>query len=118
VTKTALPEILLSGLDTAGVFQKEVRGSKIRGILRDYHTPHACNVIESALESFSTDRVDFTSCDFKDNAIRACRFIDSKFNSSTLAYNAVTSTLFENCSHRLWNSALWQRMLLQKPLGD
>lgn len=95
---TALPEIHLSGSDTAGAFETELRGSKICGVLRDYRTPHVCNVIESALESFSTERVDFTRCDFKDNAIRSCHFADSKFDSAAFTYNSVTGTLFENCS--------------------
>jgi uncharacterized protein YjbI with pentapeptide repeats len=98
VASTKLPEIHLSGSDAAGVFETELRNSKIGGILRDHRPAHACNIIESALESFCAERVDFTRCDFKDNAIRSCHFVDSKFDSNTFAYNAVVGTLFEQCS--------------------
>jgi len=95
---TKLPEIHLSGSDAAGVFEAELRNCKIGGILRDHRPAQSCNIIESALESFSTERVDFTRIDFKDNAIRSCHFLDSKFDSNTFAYNAVVGTLFEQCS--------------------
>jgi uncharacterized protein YjbI with pentapeptide repeats len=96
--RLGLTDVAIAGTDVAGVFESEVRAAKVTGFLNDHRTVRACNVIESALESFVTERTDFTRCDFKDNAIRSCRFRDSKFDSSTFAYNAVVGTRFERCS--------------------
>jgi hypothetical protein len=91
-------EIRLTGLDSAGVFDRELRGARITGVLHDRSTPRACNVIESVLHSFMTERVKFTRCDFKDNSIRSCHFNNTQFDSSSFAYNTVVETQFEGCS--------------------
>jgi uncharacterized protein YjbI with pentapeptide repeats len=90
--------IELKGTDAGSLFDRELRGVELMGLLRDHHTARACNIIECTLRSFTAERVDFTRCDFKDNAIRSCRFVDSKFDSSSLAYNAVSQSIFEGCS--------------------
>jgi uncharacterized protein YjbI with pentapeptide repeats len=92
------PRIVLQGEDTGGLFDGELRGAELTGLLRNRQTSRECNVIDSVLHSLTTETVDFTRCDFKDNAIRSCQFRDSKFRSSSMAYNTVVNSVFERCS--------------------
>lgn len=89
---------ILRGEDTEGLFNGELRGAELTGLLRNRQTARACNIIESVLHSLTTESVDFTRCDFKDNAIRSCQFRDSKFGSSSMAYNTVVNSIFEGCA--------------------
>lgn len=92
------PTFVLHGTDTEGLFDRELRGVELTGILRQRQAARTCNIIESTLHSFVAESVSFTHCDFKDNAIRASRFLDCSFGSSTFAYNTVVNSTFVGCS--------------------
>lgn len=91
-------KITFSGPDLEGIFLREVRGIEATGVLSGDRTAPSCNIIESVLHDLTADSVEFRRCDFKDNAIRTCRFKDCNFGSSSIAYNAIMSSQFENCS--------------------
>lgn len=90
--------IVLAGADDQCLFERELRAVELTGVLRDHRTARACNIIESVLDDFRAERVNFERCDFKDNAIRGSRFSDANFGSSSMAYNTVLKTVFERCS--------------------
>jgi len=89
---------VLDGTDHDKIFDREVRGIELIGLLQHRRSAGACNIIETVIHDFRTEDVDFTRCDFKDNAIRATHFVRTRFNSSSIAYNTVEGTVFEACT--------------------
>jgi hypothetical protein len=89
--------VAFEGDDPQGVFAQEVRSAKLTGFLRGHRTAPKCNIVESVLEDFNAESVDFSRCDFKDSAIRSSRFRGCHFGSSSFAYNAVEGSGFEEC---------------------
>ena len=83
--------------EVSELLQKEIRGAEITGTLRNNRVARTCNIIDSSIHSFIAESVDFTHCDFKDNAIRSCQFRDSAFGSSSWAYNTIIGSSFESC---------------------
>jgi len=89
--------VVFDGDDPERVFAQEVRSAKLTGFLRGHRTAPKCNIVESVLEDFDAESVDFSRCDFKDSAIRSSGFRGCHFGSSSFAYNAVEGSRFEEC---------------------
>lgn len=93
-----LQRIVLEGTDHDNIFDRELRGIELVGLLRHRRSAGACNIVETVIHDFRTEDVDFTRCDLKDNAIRSTRFVRTHFDSSSIAYNTVAETVFEACT--------------------
>jgi hypothetical protein len=59
---------------------------------------HLSNFIESVLDHFQAEDIDFSLCDFKDCAIRSSVFRRCKFNNNSFLMNIVIQSEFVECS--------------------
>jgi hypothetical protein len=59
---------------------------------------HLSNFIESVLDRFQAEDVDFSLCDFKDCAIRASVFRRCNFNNNSFLMNIVVDSEFIECT--------------------
>jgi hypothetical protein len=89
---------LVPGTPPETVFTQELRRVRLGGKVADYVVPDRCNLIECRLDHFETDAVDFSRCDFKDNAIVECRFTKTKFVGTGFALNTISKSRFEACN--------------------
>lgn len=80
------------------VFSQELRKVQLQGRLASFEVSDRCNVIESQLVQFETESVDFSRCDFKDNAFRNCRFKATRFAGAGFALNTLSECQFESCN--------------------
>ncbi len=94
-TSPAATRIHFDGGDPGNVFGRELRNVEVTGILRDLQTAPKCNVIDTVFQSFVADSIDFTRCDFKDDAIRSSTFSRCHFDYLSFAYNAIFDCRFE-----------------------
>lgn len=88
----------LSTTPAAEVFTQEMRRVVLQGSISNYVVPDRCNIIESRLARVATDSVDFSRCDFKDNAIVDCRFSETKFVGTGFMLNTVAKSRFLTCN--------------------
>lgn len=89
--------IVLDDSDTAQLFARELRAVELTGHVHHARAEKSCNIVESALHDVVAESVEFLGCDWKDSAVRSCRFVRSTFGSSSLAYDTFIKTTFDNC---------------------
>ena len=87
-----------AGTSPRTVFTKELRRVLLRGKITNYVVPDRCNFVESRLDHFETDAIDFSRCDFKDNTISDCRFSKTKFVGTGFVLNTVLKSRFVACN--------------------
>src|SRR5262245_59590645 len=87
--------IVLTGNDSKGVFQHELRGVVVSGHVKRVKSAPECNIVETVLTSLTVDTSRFTSCDIKDSSIRDSRFVNCDFGSSSITHNSITNSVFE-----------------------
>ena len=75
-----------------------MRRVQLQGRISNYAVPDRCNIIESRLARVETDSVDFSRCDFKDNAITDCRFSKTKLVGMGFMLNTVAKSCFMTCN--------------------